>query len=144
MILGDITERFIDLDLESGISSSMVSMFYDRPETETSSSNQFSLSNSNMTKIPSKKQSKNLLDQNLKNYSSVPTKQTKILRAWNFFKMESALFESNYFFLNKWYLFYLILNMNIFLKGFNRIILWRLNLINFYKNKLKIKNFTIF
>jgi hypothetical protein len=81
MILGDITERFIDLDLESGISSSMVSMFYDRPETETSSSNQFSLSNSNMTKIPSKKQSKNLLDQNLKNYSSVPTKQTKILRA---------------------------------------------------------------
>jgi hypothetical protein len=58
--------------------------------------------------------------------------------------MESALFESNYFFLNKWYLFYLILNMNIFLKGFNRIILWRLNLINFYKNKLKIKNFTIF
>ncbi len=78
IVLGEITERFMVED--SGPSTSMISMFYDRSETLTSSTSQFSLGSSNVSKKAVGKQNKKYLDQNLNNYSSVPTTQSKALR----------------------------------------------------------------
>mgnify|MGYP006869346207 CR=1 FL=1 len=78
IVFGDITEMFVDTE-----TISLSDRLSANDRSETNSSRRDSLYNSKVDKKPI--QNKNMLNQNLKSYSSVPSKpsaQSKALRAW--------------------------------------------------------------